>query len=166
MMKEDEDEGFVYRHWIDSLRPQPPYRHMRYGEFSRQQRKVIEELLDRPHVEVMLAVEQKCGEPKFGFICYEWRGPILILHYIYLRDLYRRKRIATRLLQFAGARLGKTPIVASTWTKQISYYEDRWNIQFNYFLAWRRTDAHHTDLGDRQGAGGNVADDPKPPSGG
>jgi len=146
-MRRPEDDGFIFKNWISGLKACPPWRHMRYGEFSRQQAKVIEELLHRPGVEVMVAVEEQCGEPKFGFICYEWRDKTFVLHYIYIRKWYREKKIATRLLKFAGVALGKTPVVASSWTKALSYHQERWNIDWNFFAAWSQdATANHKDL--------------------
>lgn len=134
---EDQDTGLIYGTWLRSLRPHPPWREMRHADFKRHQERVIDRCLNRG--ETLLAVHPD-GEPKFGWVCYEWRpngdGSEFVLHYIYVRSCYRQHNIASALLQFAGAALGKRPIIATHWTKALSYQRERWNIVYDPFLAW------------------------------
>jgi hypothetical protein len=150
---ESEDEGFVYAPWISSLRGHPPFKFMTYHEFSRMQRQTIDDLRAREGVRVLIAVEEKVGEPKFGWICYEWQRPVFVLHYVYIRNIYRKKRIASRLLEKVGVVIGETPIVATALTKAITYHIERWKLDFNPYAGWRKT--NHKDCSGASGAGRN-----------
>jgi hypothetical protein len=135
-MQED-DSALVFGGWLDSLRGQMPYSQMRNQTYRKGQTKVIEEILRRPDASAMIAAHPD-GEPKFGFICGEWQGDNFILHYIYVRSTYRQHNIASALLQFCGVRPGKTPIVASHWTRDLRHYKEKWNLTYNPWLAWRK----------------------------
>jgi GNAT superfamily N-acetyltransferase len=135
IMQED-DSDLVYAGWMDSLKGQMPYSQMRNQTYRAGQAAVIAGLLEKPQVEVLIAAHPD-GEPKFGFLCYEWDSEDFILHYIYVRSTYRRHNIASALLQFAGVNVGKRSITATHWTKDIRHYREKWNLDFNPWLAWR-----------------------------
>jgi len=139
-----EDEGFIFKNWINPLSNTRPFRAMQYSLFAERQREIIRRVLRRVRVKTKLAVQEDCGEPKFGWVCYEWSGPIFVLHFIYMREHYRDKKVASRLLQSAGVILGETPIVCTSWTKAMSYHVDAWRLGYDPFLAWEDgIDADH-----------------------
>ena len=138
-----EDEGFLFKNWINPLSNTRPFRNMQFSLFAERQREVIKGVLGRVRVMTKLAVQEDCGEPKFGWICYEWKKPVFVLHFIYVRQHYRNKKIASRLLQTAGVILGETPVVCTSWTSSINYHATAWNLDYDPFLAWGDADAHH-----------------------
>lgn len=130
-----DDNDLVYGGWLDSLRGNTPYNQIRHGIYKPAQSAIISRLIKKPGVEVLIAAHPD-GEPKFGFVCYEWAGDDFVLHYIYTRSTYRQHNIASALLQFAGCSVGKREVTASHWTKDMKHYREKWNLSYNPYVAW------------------------------
>ena len=154
-MERPKHDGFVFKSWIKTLRRECPYMHMAYGDYQRGQKRVIEGLLARPNVECWLAVNAEHMEPYYGYICYEWREGTFVLHFVYVRKLYRQMGVATALMAFAGHGATKG-LVATAHSKALSYHHKRWAIRYDFFAGWEAmTDGTET---------GHAADDVAGPS--
>lgn len=125
-----DDEGFVYKSWIDCLRASPPYQAARWDVIKRGFRQHISVLMERRASVLVATSEHESGEPKYGFICYE-PG---VLHFIYVRNAHRQKGYATQLMKKAGLLEG--PVTASAWTRGLSYHQTRWRLTYDPFVAW------------------------------
>lgn len=129
----DQDDGLIFKTWIDSLKHHPPWREMTFADFRVGQHAKIERTLCRSKIEARIAAHPS-GEPKYGWICTEPYREGIILHYVYVRSGYRQSGIASQLLEASGVDIGTTPIICTAWTKSLSYHKHRWNLTFNPFI--------------------------------
>jgi GNAT superfamily N-acetyltransferase len=100
-----DDERFVYKTWLDSMRcTSPIYKRVRDWEFFRYFRKVIDGLLERGAV-VLIAAE-KDSPSIYGYMVYEPDVKVDertgIIHWIYVKAVWRRLGVATALIEHAG----------------------------------------------------------------
>lgn len=124
------DKAFVYESWLESFRVSHAA-----GPFPmRMYRKVYTETLDaliaRPGAQVLVACSPDDDDQVLGFVCHERRATVPpIVHYLYVKQLFRRERVATILMTAADIPTGrrfiytfKTPVatrIAEHWAGAI-----------------------------------------------
>ena len=127
-----DDDGFIFRPWIEAVRPMAPFSEMGDREYLQQQKRLIEALVAPGRV--VIAASPK-GEPYYGFIC--WQEDPRALHYIYVRNPWRQKGIATGMMKYAGFLDGEKT-VGTSWTRCCPHYRHKWRLVYNPFLAWEK----------------------------
>ena len=88
--------GLVYKSWLGSYKnhatdiPYTMYRQLYQG--------LLDRIMQRPGASVILAVHPEHSDQIFGFAVTETESPTL--HYIYVKEDYRRKGVGTDILEF------------------------------------------------------------------
>lgn len=94
---EKDDKNFVIHSWLRSLRSfEPFYRTMTGETFFREHTKRVENALDRGYCLVVCPRDH----PKIiaGYIVWETRIDDTIIHYVYIKEQYRKMGIASLLM--------------------------------------------------------------------
>jgi hypothetical protein len=120
----DSDKPFIYDFWLDSFRlahaagpiPMRMYRHV-YMQ-------ALDDLLARPGVEVLVACSPTDDDQVFGFLCFE-RRTIPVVHYAYVKQVFRRERVATVLMTAAGIPTGR-PFVYTYKSPMAAKIAEHW----------------------------------------
>lgn len=94
-----EDEAFLCHSWLKSFRPSAT--EVPGVIYHRGQHEVIERLLGRSIVTVACNPEDEAQI--FGYLVHEKRGPVVVLHYVYVKAPFRRLGLARALLAHVGA---------------------------------------------------------------
>lgn len=119
--------AFVLGNWSNALREVNGYSKKTGHEF-RGVRKNIERLCDRAKP---LIAHSEMGEPYYGFICSEYsEDGDQVLHYLYVRALWRRKGVGTMLMKTSFNRLGKDPIYQTYPMKHSGFYKKKWLLNY------------------------------------
>jgi GNAT superfamily N-acetyltransferase len=122
------DEGLVLASWARQIRKLPPFRQVSGEEFKAHTLR-LERLLQRcPPV---IACEPKHPEQVFGWVCAELQGDDRVLHFVYVRNTWRRKGIARYLLElsFAG-RMGEQDILYTHRGRSTPHLETKWRLRY------------------------------------
>jgi len=89
------DLAFIFNSWLKSYRDSSFGKSISNPMYFRQHHHVIDKLIGR--TEIILAVNQDDPKQIYGYVCMERRGPIPILHYLYVKQPYRKLGIARQL---------------------------------------------------------------------
>lgn len=101
-----EDISFIFDSWLKTYRDVQPGRYaIRSGLYFREQRALIESLLLLPTTTVTVAVNPESANQIYGYLCYQAvpDGSSLIVHWLQVKGVFRRLKVATRLLSAAVA---------------------------------------------------------------
>ena len=141
---EQEEEGFVAGVWQVSFREDvhrsnqqhPAYRAMK-ATLKTALRSQVNALLAKPGAIVLLATNPEDPQHFLGFIAYEGQatpdGP-LIVHYLYVKQIYRRMGVGRALLDAARGQDTARPIVYTHRTyKGAAVMEDVGALYFPHF---------------------------------
>ncbi len=136
------DAGVVVGPWMAQLRDLPLseparaiFRRMGEAGWDRQHGLVERIVAGCPP---LLAVHPDHHEQVFGWICGELAGGCQVLHQLYVRNMWRRRRVATRLLaELFGAGVGALPIFYSHPGKATQLLRQKWRLAFHPYLAAR-----------------------------
>lgn len=102
--------NFIYGNWLKHYRSE--IREQCPNEiFFKEHHKIIEAILKRS--QVMVAHDQDDTDHFFGFAVYEKHEGCTILHFVFVKDTFRRLGVATKLL----ADLSE-PFFYTHWTKR------------------------------------------------
>lgn len=93
-----EDVSFVMDSWLRSFRKSPYSGVVPRNLYVQVYSECIRQLLARG-ARLMVACNPEAPEQILGFICYESPG---VLHYVYVKELYRDSGIAKSLVAYAG----------------------------------------------------------------
>ena len=107
-MDGEEDEGVVYNAWCNQIRKLPPFREMGREEFAAHKRKVIEDIVAR--CGVRFAVHPDHTDQVFGWIRGEKQEDDHVLHFVYVRGIFRQAGIGTTLMRVEFPFFGKRTI--------------------------------------------------------
>jgi hypothetical protein len=125
----------VYGTWLRNMYENcSHFRQVRHGNYRKGQARIIDHLLRGANV---LMASAPGGGSDMGWVCYEQKGGDFILHYIYVRSTFRRNGIATALLRHAGCDVGAQPITCTHWTDIMPRYRQKWQLNYNPYIAWR-----------------------------
>ena len=118
------DEAFIYSSWIKAVRKDQKH-HLQPGQaFYHQQKAKVAALLDEPTTAVLMATHQDEPDDLIGWICVKL-GPEPVIHYAYVKSLYRQMGIAKALVEAAGIDLTQPVIVSHVgWiTSYLTHYQ-------------------------------------------
>ena len=131
------DRDFVAGTWSDALWKVQPFRYMRHRDFKAIGARIINRLMSKSTILVAVHPE---GDPIMGAICFERdtliTGSRLIVHFMYVPLVNRQGRVATRLLEAAGAKVGQDEITTTAWWPAIGYYLEKWRLKCLPFFLW------------------------------
>lgn len=113
-----EDVPFIKSSWLESYRYGRAVRGVPNSIYYAMHDKVSQFLL--ADGEVTMVVDEADPSVIAGWACYKVEGPMLVLHYVYVRGSWRRKGVATRLLQGILA-LSEATLVAYTHDTEAWY---------------------------------------------
>lgn len=123
---------FILKSWIRSFAKSPWSGPYPSAERCKATREGIRNLLGRKTVHTLLACDPHKPSLVWGFCCYETGHTFPLLHFIYVKDLYRRMRIGSDLVAIARGK-SKEPIQYTYRTKLSSKFlpdakhRDRWS---------------------------------------
>lgn len=114
--KTNKDEPFIYSSWLHSYRPSKANNGMNKSVYFPYQTGIIEKILARPNVKVNIACSCDDDTHLLGYLVSEMSDPNdrFIVHYLYVKQAYRRMGLATSLLSQATADW-LYPISCSHW---------------------------------------------------
>lgn len=111
----DSDINFIQNSWATSYYKGADFiLYLSPKEFNEKHRPIREEILNRPNVAVIVACNSKDEDQILGWIVVEKpRGQGLILHYIYVKEAFKKEGVSYELLKKA---LPEKPILVSHMT--------------------------------------------------
>lgn len=95
----DDDKAYIYNSWLKNNHNQYPNTLIPKTLYFGPQSAVIERCLDR--AETLIAVFPEDASEILAYICYEHNSEAMILHYLMVKPLYRKKGIAAELISTA-----------------------------------------------------------------
>lgn len=130
----DNDLGLILNSWLKSYRNADATRHVPNDIYYSQpfgHKGLIMHLLDKS--EVVIACNPEDGEAVYGWLCHEWGGGDWghIVHFVYVKALYRRAGVAKALLTAAGFDK-REPFVTTHETPAV---RGRFDYVFNPYLG-------------------------------
>ncbi len=93
--------GFVLKSWIRSFAKSPwsgPY--LRDAKIAAIKETILG-LLESPDCHIVLACSPENSDLILGFVCYELTRSFPVLHYVYVKDMVRRMKVGSDLVQVA-----------------------------------------------------------------
>lgn len=94
--KRDDDRGFIYKNWLRSYRDSEGW--VSNTVYYWHQHRIIDRLWNDPGVVWLVAVSQADPTHIYGFLCGEQTDAGFVVHYVYVRQVFRRKGVATALV--------------------------------------------------------------------
>lgn len=137
------DEPSIYSDWLRSARKSRTYAGVKSQVFYFWQHLVIEQLLADPSVTWLIASSLVDPTKIYGWLCGQradtLAGDQAVIHYLYVKRLYRRVGIASHMLtQFSGS--APALVVTSMTDSGRELLGDR-TFVFNPYLQFARTPA-------------------------
>lgn len=94
----DIDVGMVTSDWLKSFRDGYFNATVPNRVYYSQHHKILENLLEKSTVLVLCNANNPAQA--LGWMCYEVDANILIIHYIYVKEIFRRQGLATKLVKY------------------------------------------------------------------
>lgn len=128
------DVPFIFNSWLKSFRAEHFAVNITNTIYFNEHHKLIEDLLQT--CEVYIACDHNNPEDIFGYICAERIDGILIIHYVYVKHMYRRLGIGKTLLGQFNPDLS----VASIYSHSTKVVADRiahkYNLVYSPYVAF------------------------------
>lgn len=134
----DPEERLIFGNWIQHLRTMGEYRRMSREQW-RAKRDQLGDLVRRCKPVIIRSIQD---EPCYGFICAEYQGEAQVLHFLYIRNMWRRRGFANVLMRVSFNRLGRAPIYYTHPMRATRYFKDRWQLVYRPKRIFWREDDH------------------------
>ena len=93
------DKNFIYRSWLQSYKHDSPMTvFIGRDFFFKIQQKIVDTIFSRDDTKTIIACDENDEEIIFGFLVYQPK----IIHYVYVKEPFRKLGIATTLLKELG----------------------------------------------------------------
>ena len=127
------DKGVVYAPWTRQIRHMQPFDKMGPDEFDEHKEEVITKLIDR--CKPTMAAPPGETYQIYGWVCGEHRDQKQILHFVYVRGVFRRFGIGNALMRLLFPSLGSERLYFTYKTVAIKHFMDRWDAIWNPYYA-------------------------------
>lgn len=129
----EQDVSFLFNSWMTSFRQAPSLQRVAQPFYFNGQHKLIERILAQS--QVLLVVDKDTPHNIYSYIVYEKVEGVLVLHYAYTKQTFRKLGLFKKLL----AEAGHTREVAGLYThesKISKYVGDHVNMYYNPYLLF------------------------------
>jgi hypothetical protein len=131
-----DDEAFIFTSWIKGFHQVTPMNFCPSSVYLPQQRLIITRLLETATTLVACLPEKP--DDIIGYIVYEIVGGLMVVHWMYVKSLFRHNTVATSILQSLYPGVTTDPIVVTHNFNAFRDVRHRFNIQYDpYFLINR-----------------------------
>jgi GNAT superfamily N-acetyltransferase len=121
---EEGDTALLFNSWLRSYRDSPRVNGTPSALYYRYHHPLVTRVLARPESSVLCAVDPRKPDRIHGWLCFEWAGSVLVVHYLYVKQIWRRKGIARLLAETAGLERG-TPVAYTFESKAAPHLAKR-----------------------------------------
>jgi hypothetical protein len=128
-----EDRGVVLANWVRQIRAMKPFDRMDPSEFQRHKDCVIEPIVAR--CTPVMAAHPDDTNQVFGWVCGEVKDYDQILHFIYVRGVFRRFGFGNALMRVQFPALGKRPLYYTHRTNAMKHFVDKWQAKWDPYRA-------------------------------
>lgn len=127
----DADRGFVFSAWIRGAYEVEPTCYQPRARFETHQRAHIDRCLAL--ATTMVACHPDSPGDLFGFVCMSNIGGVAVVHWIYVRGMWRKRGIARSIIQ----RLAPNAhvVVATQWSKHCPWIRRRIRLFFDPYVV-------------------------------
>jgi L-amino acid N-acyltransferase YncA len=129
--KQEGDLNFIMSSYLKSYRTAGDNTRMTNEVYFFNYKKIIARILER--CQCLIACDPEDEAHLYGYILYEMIEDMPVLHYVYVKHVYRYLGIAKQLAEKAIGKDNKA-IVASHVTKIFDNVSKKYNIYYNPFL--------------------------------
>jgi GNAT superfamily N-acetyltransferase len=136
--KGQDDDGVIYNPWCHQIRKSPPFDGWEPEAFAEHKRSVIEPLVER--CKPVFACDPEHEDHVYGWVCSEVAEEKQILHFVYVKGVFRNNGIGTALMKFAFPGFGKNerPLYYTHQTRAIRHLNAKWRTIWNPYLTSHR----------------------------
>jgi GNAT superfamily N-acetyltransferase len=128
-----DDLPFIMSTWLKSARKQGARAFMTNTVYYRNEKRRIEELLDR--AQVRLISNPADPDHLFGWACFEMVADIFVVHYVYVKRGYRGMGYAKQALERIFPAFGLEQIGVTDITGQVAEKREKYRLHFDPELA-------------------------------
>jgi len=122
---QDEDTDLIYSSWIRAFCANKSVHPSERSWLFAAQRALVDKLLQR--ADVIVACQPDIDDQVYGYIVH---GPGRVLHWVYVKDIFRRAHVGTRLMLSAFGDFNEH-IHYTHRTASTTHYRKRWNLYSN-----------------------------------
>lgn len=126
------DKNFILNSWLKSYRNSPAVDRMENPSYFHEQSKVINDLLD--NCPVLVASDPKDPSNIFGYLVYQFIEGTFVLHYIYVKQVFRNKGVGKYLIAKAGHQVGEAVAIYTHHTKAALKIAYKFRFILNPFI--------------------------------
>lgn len=115
---EEGDTNFILSSWLKSFRDSEFAKEMSNAVYFAGHQRLVKDAIARSRI--VVAVNP--GDPRqiYGWICFEQKGDYQVLHYFYVKEIYRGFGLGTKLFNY----IRKKPFVYTHRTGPFSKFAD------------------------------------------
>ena len=130
-----DDLSFIFASWLKSYRNSDPCTHMLNEVYYGNHKKVVERLLKESQVIMVCNADEP--DHIFGYAVYDYIGTMPLLHYIYVKQPYRRFGIAHQLYLHVTKGDETAPVMTTHASHVFRALKDKWRLIYNPYLVDR-----------------------------
>lgn len=93
------DAGFLLDSWLKSFRTSWSVKKIPTHLYYVHQRRLVEGLLTSPYSTVLVGCDEESPKVIWGWICAEVVDSALVIHYVYVKELFRSHGLASTLVR-------------------------------------------------------------------
>lgn len=129
-----EDISFIFSSWLKSYRNSLHVKNISNTVYYGEHHKVLERIMKRS--EAIIACDPKDQSQIFGYMVYEIITGVLVVHYAYVKQSFRKLGIMNKMLEHAG-RKKDTPFVYSHETHTGSKLSIKYKAFYNPYVYYQ-----------------------------
>ena len=130
------DLNFIRNSWLKSYALSNFRRYMTPQVYYSEHSDLVNDLL--PKASTLLACDPEDETHIYAYICFELCGDVLVIHYCYVKELYRKLGLASKLISLIQDSASSSVTIATHANELFPPLEKKFRIIYNPYFVWRK----------------------------
>lgn len=130
------DHNFIRSSWLKSYAISNFRKYMIPQVYYSEHAEVVNQVLT--NAEVLLAVDPEDFNHIYAYVVFELCGDIVIIHYAYTKELYRKLGFCSKLVTEIKEASPKKVLIATHANEHFPHLEKKFNLVYNPYQLFRR----------------------------
>lgn len=96
------DKDYIYSTWLMQCKHSYFAKRIKYPIYFKEHQKIIDHLMSKPSVKILIASPKNEADIISGYLAYEQKEEYPVVHFVYVKSIFRKLGIAKLLLKEAN----------------------------------------------------------------
>lgn len=133
---EEGDLNFIRSSWLRTYATSNFRRYMTREVYYTGHGELVDDILQRCNA--LIAANPEDPSQIYAYIVFELYGDVLVLHFVYVKDVYRKLGFCGKLISLLQSGAKSRVTISSHANECFRFIDKKYNVLYNPYFLWRK----------------------------